>query len=46
VPPPRRKALPARQPPKASNRQPSKTEEERMQGILNYRNIVLKVNDQ
>lgn len=41
--PPCRKALPPRQPPKASNRQPSKTEEERLQGILNYRNIVLKV---
>ena len=35
--------MPPRVPPKASNKAPSKGKEERMQGILNYRNIYLKI---
>jgi len=38
-----RRAMPPRVPPKASNKAPSKGKEERMQGILNYRNIYLKI---
>lgn len=38
-----RKAYPARAPPSSSNKLATKTKEERMQGILNYRNIYIKV---
>jgi len=39
----RSRSYPERKPPRASGHMPSKSREERMKGILNYRNIYVKV---
>jgi hypothetical protein len=38
-----RRAMPPRKPPSSASNAPSKTKDERLQGILQYRNIHIKV---